>query len=160
MVIHKPKRIRSSAGLGLYTQKKMEYYSANVGISTEVWGPLDEVWKEGDTIIADEGYLWRTKWEIGKHYIITKMYDMNRNLVGVYADICRPVERDGKGFVFDDLYLDVWHVPGQAPIILDIEELKEAVKLHYVAESEARYAYNQAKSLTERLIATEENLEF
>lgn len=160
MGIDKPKRIRSSAGLGLYTQKKMEYYSANIGIGTEIWGPLDEVWREGSTVIADQGYLWRTKWEVGKHYVPTKFYDTNRNLVGVYIDICRPVERDGRGFAFDDLYLDVWYVPGRDPVILDIEELKEAVALHYVAESEARYAYGQAKSLVERLIANEESLEF
>lgn len=160
MKIHKPKRITSSGGLGLDTVKKMELPSDTTGIGTELWGPLDEQWAEGDTVIAREGYLWRTKWEVGKPYIVTKFYDTNRNLVGVYGDICRPVERDGEGFAFDDLYLDVWYVPGQAPVILDVDELKEAVKLHYVAESEARYVYGVAKNLAERIKNNEEDLSF
>lgn len=160
MAIHKPKRIRSSDGLGLNTTKRMELLSDTVGIGTELWGPLDEDWAESGTVIAREGYLWRTKWRVGNNYIITKFYDTNRNLVGVYCDICRPVERYGKGFVFDDLYLDVWYVPGRTPVILDIDELQEAVKLHYVAESEARYAYGVVRGLVDRLNTGEEDLDF
>lgn len=160
MAIHKPKRIRSSVGLGLNTTKHMKLLSDTVGIGTEIWGPLDEDWAESGTTIAREGYLWYTRWEVGKNYIITKFYDINRNLIGVYCDISRPVERDGRGFAFIDLYLDVWYVPGKNPIILDIDELQEAVKRHYVAESEARYAYGVAKGLVDRITSGEEDLSF
>lgn len=160
MTIHKPKRIRSKAGLGVDTQKSMDFISDTVGIGTEVWGSMGEPWKEGGTTIAREGYIWRTKWQVGSNYIITKFYDASRNLVGVYCDICREVERDGKGFAFDDMYLDVWYVPGQKPAILDVDELQEAVKLHYVAESEARYMYSVAQDLAGRIAEGKEPLDF
>lgn len=160
MGIHKPKRIRSKSGLGANTKKSMDLISDTLGISTEIWGYVETPWVESGTIIAQRGYMWRTRWEVDRNYIVTKFYDTNRNLIGIYCDICRPVERDGKGFAFDDMYLDVWQVPGQPPAILDIEELQEAVKLHYVAESEARYMYGVAKDLSDRIASGDEILDF
>lgn len=160
MAIYKPKRIRSKVGLGVGTKKSLDFISDTEGIGTELWGPVDAPWVESGTVIARQGYIWRTKWQVGRNYVITKFYDTSRNLVGVYCDICRPVERERHGFAFDDMYLDVWHTPGQTPVILDVDELKEAVKLHYVAESEARYMYGVAKGLTERIASGEEPLDF
>ena len=119
------------------TTKQMRYLDKGLAIGTETWNELDKPWSEGDVIIALPGYKWVTKWEVGKPYIINKFFDNNNVLVGIYCDICRPVEIDKDGFRFDDLYLDVWHALGTTPVVLDEDELKEAVEVGYLTNEEA-----------------------
>lgn len=94
---------------------------------------MDEPWCEGPTVIARTDYTWTTKWEVGKPYIITKFQDADSNFIAVYCDVARHVEAIDDSFAFVDLYLDVWQIPGQDPIILDEDELREAVDAGYVS---------------------------
>jgi len=160
MSLHPPKHISSIEGLGLNTVKQLEFKNDNNAIGTEVWGKLEKSWSESGTIIADEGYNWVTQWEVGRPYIITKFLDENGELVGVYCDISRPVERIQGGFTFDDLYLDVWMVSGQEPVILDEDELKEAVEAGYITQAEADQAMQVALALVDELKTRAEILEF
>ncbi len=135
--MHPPKNISSKEGLGLGTTKEMRYINRGLAIGTETWNELENPWSESDTIIALPGYKWVTKWEVGKPYIITKFFDDNNVLIGVYCDISRPVEASEEGFRFDDLYLDVWQIPGTRPVILDQDELEEAVEAGHISKEEA-----------------------
>lgn len=94
---------------------------------------MKEPWVEGSTIIAEQGYIWKTKWEVGKPYVITKFQDAASNLIAVYCDVARPVEVIEGGFTFVDLYLDVWQVVGKDAVILDENELQDAVEAEYVS---------------------------
>lgn len=147
MSLHPPKHISSTEGLGLNTQKSLEHLSDTVAIGTEGWGALETPWQQDDVIIALPGYIWRTRWEVGKPYVITKFLNQDGNLVGVYCDICRPVTKTDEGFAFDDLYLDVWQVPGKAPALLDEDELEEAVAAGYISTEEARQAHENASTV-------------
>ena len=147
MTAHPIKRISSIEGLGLNTTKTMRRLSDTVSIGTEVWHELHEAWKEGDTIIAQQGYIWTTKWELNKPYVITKFQDENNKLIAIYCDISRPVKQIDGGFEFEDLYLDVWQIPGQNPIILDENELAEAVIAKYLTKDEASETKRVANSL-------------
>lgn len=118
-----------------------------MAMGTEIWGKIPEPWTESGAIIADQGYKWVTRWEAGKPYIITKFFDEKGELVGVYCDVSRPVKRVEGGFAFDDLYLDVWMVPGREPIILDEDELKAAIAARYVTQAEADHAMRVARAL-------------
>jgi predicted RNA-binding protein associated with RNAse of E/G family len=120
----------------------------DLAIGTEVWGFIEKPWAEGKTIIAKEGYVWLTRWETNKPYIITKFFDNKGNLLGIYCDITKPVRRTKEGFEFDDIYLDVWQIPGYKPIILDEDELSEAVKLGYISTEAA----NEARIVAEGLV--------
>src|SRR5687768_7395395 len=135
MSLHPPKHISSIEGLGLNTIKQLDYKDDNKAVATETWGKLEKSWSESGTIIAEEGYKWVTDWEAGRPYIVTKFLDEKGEITGVYCDISRPVERVEGGFTFDDLYLDVWMVPGQEPVILDEDELKEAVEAEYITQA-------------------------
>lgn len=103
MSIHPPKQISSTEGLGVNTTKAMVEISEGVSISTEIWKEMNEPWREGETIIAKSGYVWKTKWEAGKPYIITKFLNTAGELVGVYCDVSRPVRKKDKVFSFTDL---------------------------------------------------------
>lgn len=151
MSVHPPKYISSSEGLGVNTMKRLEFLSENIAIGTEVWQELPTPWREGETIIAKCGYRWITKWEAGKPYIITKFYDAQENLVGIYCDASRPVQKIAGGFAFDDLYLDVWQVPGEKPVILDEDELEAAVQAGFIKQSEAISARETAALLRQKL---------
>lgn len=156
MSVHSPKLISSTEGLGLNTTKSMRYLSDDIAIGTETWNELDEPWQESGTIIAQPGYKWVTRWELKKPYIISKFYDDNDNLVGIYCDIARPVRQIEGGFEFDDLYLDVWKATGQHTVILDEDELLAAVQAGYITADEATEAHKAAKEL---VCALENNTE-
>lgn len=147
MALHPPKEISSTLGLGLNTTKSLNKVSPTIWIGTEVWNELEEPWREGSTIIANPNYIWKTKWELGKPYIITRFHDEGGKLIATYCDVSRPVKQIEGGLSFIDLYLDVWVLPGQEPVILDQEELDDAVKAEYVAPEEAIEANRVATEL-------------
>lgn len=140
------------------TSKQLDFKNESEAVGTEVWGELEKPWTESGTTIAKQGYTWVTQWEAGKPYIITKFFDEKGELVGVYCDLSRPVERVEDGFTFVDLYLDVWQVPGQEPVILDEDELNEAVEARYITQIEADQAAQIALMIMNELNASGELL--
>lgn len=160
MTLHLPRNISSTEGLGINTTKSMRHISERVSIGTEIWNSMKEPWKEGTTIIAEPGYVWTTKWELDKPYIITKFQDTAVNLIAIYCDVSRPVQAIGDGYTFTDLYLDVWQVPGQEPRILDEDELKHAVEASYISPEEADEARRIANDLIISLKNDPEFLKF
>jgi|GEM_PF-2565806 len=159
-MIHSPKRISSSGGLGLNTKKELEFLSDTLAIGRETWGKLAVPWQEGGTIIAEEGYVWHTRWEAGKPYIITQFCNASGQEVGVYCDVAKPVQRVTDGFEFDDLYLDVWRVPGEKPVVLDEDELAEALVAGYVTQKEVDEAYLVVRELLAILGSDTGSVEF
>jgi predicted RNA-binding protein associated with RNAse of E/G family len=160
MTLHPPRNISSIEGLGVNTTKSMQHISERVSIGTEVWNSMKEPWKEGTTIIAEPGYIWTTKWELDKPYIITKFQDAVNNLIAIYCDVARPVQAIEGGFSFIDLYLDVWQVPGEEPRILDEDELMQAVEASYISPEEANEARRIANDLVISLKNDPEFLKF
>lgn len=160
MTLHPPKYITSIAGLGTNTTKTMGRISDTVSIGTEIWNEMSVPWREGGTIIAQPGFKWVTKWEIDNPYILTKFLDAKANLVGVYCDISRPVKVIKNGFSFVDLYLDIWQPAGEMPIILDENELEEAVELGHITPEEAQVAREIAAKIMTDLISNADILDF
>jgi predicted RNA-binding protein associated with RNAse of E/G family len=141
MSLHPPKRISSIIGIGLpNTTKQLDYYSPVAAIGTEIWNDMSEPWREGSVIIAQPGYIWKTKWQAGKPYTINKFYDDQQQLVATYCDVARPTEAVDGGFEFDDLYLDIWWIPGHEAIVLDEDELEAALEAGYITQKEANAA--------------------
>lgn len=151
MPLHPPKHISSTKGLGLNTTKTMRHVTRDVSIGTEIWHDMREPWREGETIIAQPGYVWTTRWEVGKPYIITKFHDADAHLIGVYCDVTRPVAAIDGGFACVDLYLDVWQIAGQDPVILDEDELTAAVQAGFVQQEEAAIARGIANDVLIKL---------
>ena len=147
MNIHPPKVISSKEGLGRNTSKKMHFLESGVAIGTETWGELEKPWAEGDVVIAKHGYRWVSKWEAGQRYVPTRFLDELGSLIGIYCDVSKPVEYANGVFTFTDLYLDVWYVPGRSAVLLDSDELEEAVQKGYLHETDAHQAMKTAEEL-------------
>ena len=152
MSIHEPKNRQSIIGLGSpnnFLETKLLHSS--LAIVTETWGNMEEPYIESNTILANTGYVWITEWEVGKNYIMTKMFDIKNELVGIYCDISSPVTKTDNVFEMIDWYLDVWQEAGKKPILLDEDELEEALKAGYISEQEAKVAKDTAKFLIDKL---------
>ena len=154
MPIHKPKRESTKAGLGLpNTTKRFERTAKNRGKLTEVWNEMpDGAWHQGDLTIAEPGYTWISDWEAGRPYVVVRFYDLTMRLIGTYIDITKPVRAVDGGFEYDDLYLDVWFVPGRAPELLDENELVEALAAKYISRALAKQARIVARNVMRMVV--------
>jgi len=66
----------------------------------------------------------------------------------MYIDICKGNKTNGKGIpYYDDLYLDVVVLPSSVVVLLDEDELKDALKTKEITKEEYDLAYFEAKKL-------------
>lgn len=152
MGIHPPKELSIKSGLGLKgkVSSKIEWQES-VGILTEIWDKLETAWTESGYTIADEGFKWVSTWEIGKNYIISKLYDKTGNHVADYYDITSTITRNNNDICCRDWYLDVWKPSGSDPVLLDEEDLTRAVDANYLSTQEAECARIVAQELINSL---------
>lgn len=110
-----------------------------------------------DRVIADSGFLaiwflYRNRW-----YDVGKFYDRQRNLVGYYCDIIKPLNKllrtPGKTNRITDLFLDLWITPGGDLVVLDEDEFEAALEHGYLSKSLADQARKQMDSLIQKVKA-------
>lgn len=101
--------------------------------------------------IADDGYAWLQLAPRNAHWWLTAMYDQTGTLVQCYFDITRQNHVDGRASCFEDLMLDVIFTPEESPVLLDEDELREALSLGHITREEAAMAQQEARSLMEGL---------
>jgi predicted RNA-binding protein associated with RNAse of E/G family len=110
-------------------------------------------------IIADTGYL--AIWFIFKNrwYDIGKFYDQSGKWLGYYCDIIQPVRKlladQSRTVRLTDLYLDLWISAENGFLILDENELADAVEKRYLTEKMARRARDQLNILVEMIRSKE-----
>lgn len=110
-----------------------------------------------DTVIAESGFL--AIWFIYAHrwYDVGKFYDGARNWIGYYCDIIRPLNRllktPGKTATITDLFLDLWITQERRCVVLDEDELENALKRRYLPKTLADQARKQVDSLIQRVHA-------
>ena len=117
--------------------------------------------KQDDVIIAEPGFKWVSKWQVGKPYVIVKYYNGDDQLVGIYCDVCRPVKQTEDGLEYEDLYLDVWMAAcSKEPVILDENELREAFEQGFLNKADVGFARSVALVLVEKLKNNGPELQF
>jgi predicted RNA-binding protein associated with RNAse of E/G family len=134
-MIHRPKYRQSALPYGLANNVVTQrWVSTDRLITTEFWyaspKPVELI---DDTIIARRGYTWKTSWELGKHFVVTDIYNREGFFVGKYWHISSPVVRVANGAAYDDWYLAVWLAAGAKPVILCQRRLEEAASLGYLS---------------------------
>ncbi|HUG39609.1 MAG TPA: DUF402 domain-containing protein [Longimicrobiales bacterium] len=101
---------------------------------------------EGRTMLeADSPVVWFTF--PGAHHDIGRFHTPEGVLTATYADILTPVEVEGDEWRTTDLFLDVLLEPGRAPVVLDADELEEAVAKGWLDPAMARLAEAEAARL-------------
>lgn len=113
--------------------------------------PLIKTMNNRDYRIADEGYIWLSHIPKDKHYAITTMFNEDGKIIQWYFDIIKDSGVNDKGIpYFDDLYLDVVFLPSQEIILLDEDELNQALKIKDITEDEFKLAYREAENVIDK----------
>lgn len=108
-------------------------------------------------VIADSGFL--AIWFIYRHkwYDVGKFYDRARNWIGYYCDIVQPIgnllKTPTRTTTITDLFLDLWITPKGRCIVLDEDELENALKRKYITRTLAERARKQISSLVDMVQA-------
>ena len=101
--------------------------------------------------ILDNNYKWLEFYNYDSRIKLTAIYDENNEIIEWYFDIAREIGKDNGVPYEDDLYLDIVVTPSGDVILLDEDELKEALDRFEVNESDYDMANNEAKKLIELL---------
>ena len=108
--------------------------------------------------MANNNYKWLEFYDYRKKHRLTAMYNENNEIIEWYFDIARKIGKDNGMPYEDDLYLDVVVTPTGDIILLDEDELIEALDRFEVNKSDYDMAYNEAKKLIELLEENKDKL--
>jgi predicted RNA-binding protein associated with RNAse of E/G family len=112
-----------------------------------------------DYCIVDDGYTWLQCLPAYGNYSLTTMYNKNKEIVQWYFDITKQngIDENGMPF-FDDLYLDVVVLPSSEILLLDEDELQDALNNSEITRDDYDLAYKEAKMLMEGMASDIEEL--
>ncbi|ERI95087.1 hypothetical protein HMPREF1982_00485 [Clostridiales bacterium oral taxon 876 str. F0540] len=103
-----------------------------------------------DFCLAKEGYVWLECLPKGGRYCLTTMINEKQEIVQWYFDIIRESGVNNRGIpYFDDMYLDVVVLPPDNILLLDEDELEEALDNKDITKEDYEMAYNEAKRIME-----------
>jgi len=98
--------------------------------------------------LVDNGYSWIQRLPLKKNWAITTMFDDKGNIVEWYFDITKLNSIDEKGQPFyDDLYLDVVVLPSGEVVLLDEDELIDALERGVITQGDFELAYSIANNI-------------
>ena len=145
------KRRYANNALGNYTQKRVdeEYFKGyvcnlkfkNVEKPSIVNNGIKEF------CIRDNDYEWFEVYPDNGNYVITIMFDNNSNLIEWYFDVAKKVGLENGIPYEDDLYLDMTITPEGKKIILDEDELLEALNKGEITKEDVEFAYKILKEI-------------
>lgn len=95
--------------------------------------------------LVDDDYTWIQRLPLEKNWSVTTMFDDKSNIVQWYFDITKQNSIDENGCPFyDDLYLDVVVFPSGEVVLLDEDELKDALENGDITQDDFDLAYSEA----------------
>lgn len=109
--------------------------------------------------IMDNNYKWLEFYDYNSKVKLTAIYDENNEIIEWYFDIAREIGKEKDVPYEDDLYLDVVVTSTEEIILLDEEELKDALNRMEITNIEYENAYKEAENLMNRLKARKEKLQ-
>jgi len=116
--------------------------------------PLIAYMNGNDVCLADEGYIWLQHVPSNSNFAVTTMYNRNKEIVQWYFDVTKLNGVSEKGRVFfDDLYLDVVVLPSSEILLLDEDELEEALEANIITKKDYSLAYNEATAIINGMAA-------
>lgn len=109
--------------------------------------------------IMDNNYKWLEFYDYNSKVKLTAIYDENNEIIEWYFDIAREIGKEKDVPYEDDLYLDVVATPTGEVILLDEEELKNALNRMEITNKEYEDTYKEANQLMDRLSNKKEELQ-
>lgn len=118
----------------------------------EVSEPLYVAFGQERVCIVDSGYDWVQHFPDGAPYVVLAAFDERGELVQWYIDIVEGTGVDESGVPwYNDLYLDIVVSPLGETLLLDEDELDEALRLGKVTSAQYDFAWRQASVLLDAL---------
>lgn len=98
--------------------------------------------------LIDDGYTWIRHQPLQKNWVLSTMLDDKKNIIEWYFDITKEnsVDEDGCPY-YDDLYLDVVVLPSGEIVLLDEDELEDALNRGEITKDEFALAYSTANEI-------------
>lgn len=84
---------------------------------------------------------------LDKGYKVSKLYNADEEIVYWYCDIINTVKENDTSFIFEDLLLDVVVYEDGKVVVLDADELAEAVEKHMISVEYSCMALRNMNSL-------------
>jgi predicted RNA-binding protein associated with RNAse of E/G family len=115
-----------------YLQSYMETEEFTGTISrlniVQVKEPLWVHYDDKSICIVDNGYTWVQHFPVREKYTLTTMFDSNGEIVQWYIDICNEIGIENNVPWWEDLFLDIVVLATGEIILLDEDELEEALE--------------------------------
>lgn len=107
-------------------------------------------YEDSHKVLFDDGYTCISFLPEHENWCVNAVYDSKNQIVEWYFDIIKSKGKDSLGrYYYHDLYLDVVVRPNYEIVLLDEDELKEALKLEVINQKDYELAY----AVSERLIS-------
>ena len=120
------------------------------------WEMVREDGKE--VCILDSGYKWLGVYPKDETYAITGLYDKDNKLVEFYFDMTKENGRENNKPYIVDIYLDLVITPDNMKIVLDEDELEDALNQNILGKEEYNLAYETLEKLQNKY-STNEDIE-
>lgn len=110
-------------------------------------------YEQSDTILIDNGYKCLMFLPDAENWCVSAVYNASNEIIEWYFDITKTNSIDECGVpYYDDLYLDIAVSPDFRIIILDEDELKDALELKEITQSDYEMALNTCNKVIEEVI--------
>ncbi|MBZ9689703.1 DUF402 domain-containing protein [Clostridium estertheticum] len=101
-----------------------------------------------NVFLANNGFIWMQHFPKDCNYALTTMFNEKHEVIQWYFDICNGNKINSLGIpYYDDLYLDVVLLPTGEILLLDEDELEQALKDDSIDKALYDLAYFEAKTL-------------
>lgn len=147
------KRFANSAnnGQNIYKQKRVnrDYFKGYVSYlkMINVNNPMVVTVENKEVCLLDENYIWYEVYPDNDNYAITIMYDDKGDLIQWYFDISKSIGVKNGIPYEEDLYLDMLIKPNGEMLVLDEDELEEALKNKDITKEDYELAYDVLEKL-------------
>lgn len=99
--------------------------------------------------ILNDKYKWLEIYPDDEKYAITAMFDENGNLIEWYFDMVKSIGVEENVPYIEDLYLDLIIRPDGKQIVLDADELLDALNENKITKEDYNMAYETMKKIIE-----------
>lgn len=109
--------------------------------------------------LANDGFIWMQHFPKSCNYALTTMLNEKHEVVQWYFDICDGNKINSLGIpYYDDLYLDVVLLPNEELLLLDEDELEQALKDNDITKEQYEMAYMEAHNIINNIKGNKEVL--
>ncbi|TFB22856.1 DUF402 domain-containing protein [Filobacillus milosensis] len=138
-----------------YYQKyvKTSEYSGYITLFTmkSVQEKLTFTYGDEEVCVVDNGYAWMQHFPDDDFYSVTTSFNEMGEPVQFYFDICRGIGTEDGVPYLDDLFVDVVYLPSGKVIVLDEDELDEALEQQEIDEDHYQFAQTTTQQVIQKL---------